>query len=238
MNKKLIYKIVIGAIVLFGGFGIFEGSDLFDGSSAPEVTQLDSIAEIPEYSGDDYAIINDDVPDFSEKDMEVLSTPGYEYYSAIDSLGRCGYAEACVGEETRPTEAREDISSVRPAGYQSLKFDCVEGGWLWNRGHLIAFTLTGENANDHNLVTQTRHSNGTVMVKFELAVADYIEETGNHVAYRSTPMYKGEELVPRGIWLQGYSIEDEGKGVCFNVFIYNAQPGIEIDYATGDAWEE
>lgn len=238
-TKRNIVKILIVLFVIVGGYGAYTGVGAYMEEQGLVQIEVEKVApgEVLEYTGEAYTVINGNNPDFSKADIARLSMPGYEYYSALDSLGRCGYAEACVGPETRPTEDRESISSVEPAGYQSLKFDSVSGGWLWNRGHLIAFTLTGENANDHNLVTLSSYANQDTMVDFELGVAEYIESTGNHVAYRSTPIYKGDELVPRGILLEAYSVEDKGESICFNVYIHNVQPNIEIDYTTGEAWE-
>lgn len=189
------------------------------------------LENIPEYSGDAVAIINDNNPQFSELVME-----SYEYYSELDYLGRCGVAHASLGMDLMPTEQRESISQVKPSGWLNKEYDIVEGGYLYNRCHLIGFQLAGENANEKNLITGTKYMNSPIMTKYENAIAGYIKETGNHVMYRVTPMYQGSDLVAKGIQIEGYSVEDQGEGVCFNVFLYNEQPGIIIDHGTGESW--
>ena len=170
--------------------------------------------------------------------MTVVSAAiGIEYYSELDSLGRCGVAEACVGVDLMPTEERESISKVKPTGWVQNQYDFVDGGSLYNRCHLIGFQLTGENANEKNLVTGTRYMNVEGMLPFENQVADYVASTGNHVLYRVTPAFVDTELVARGVEMEAYSVEDQGRGVCFHVYCYNVQPGVEIDYATGENWE-
>ena len=191
-----------------------------------------SISDIPAYSGNDYIILNNNVPNFSESD---LTTTSFEEYSPLDSLGRCGVAFANVGTDIMPTEKRESISSVKPSGWQSIKYDIVEGKYLYNRSHLIGYQLTAENANDRNLITGTRYFNATLMLPYENMVADYIKETNNHVLYRVTPVFEGDNLVATGIQMEAKSVEDDGEGIQFNVFVYNVQPGITIDYATGNS---
>lgn len=191
-----------------------------------------SIDNIPKYSGEDYIILNDNVPNFSESD---LTTTSFEEYSPLDSLGRCGVAYSNIGTDIMPTEKRESISSVKPSGWQSVKYDIVEGKYLYNRSHLIGYQLTAENANDRNLITGTRYFNATLMLPYENMVADYIKETNNHVLYRVTPVYEGDNLVATGVQMEAKSVEDNGEGIEFNVFVYNIQPGITIDYATGDS---
>lgn len=186
---------------------------------------------IPEYSGEAYVAINGNEPDFAEKD---LSTKSYEFYSELDHLGRCGVTVACLGEELMPTEDRESISHVKPSGWVQGQYDFVDGNSLYNRCHMIGFQLAGENANEKNLITGTRYMNTIGMLPFENMVADYIKETGNHVMYRVTPIYDGDNLVASGVQMEGYSVEDEGEGIYFNVYAYNVQPGVEIDYATGE----
>lgn len=210
-----------------------ESSDTDAGSES--VSYSADLSDIPEYSGDPYVVIDDNVPDFSEEDM---TTESFETYSELDSLGRCGEAYADIGEDLMPTGERESISEVTPSGWQSVQYDSVDGGYLYNRCHLIGYQLTAENANEENLITGTRYLNVEGMLPFENLVADYIEETGNHVLYRVTPLFEGDDLVARGVQMEAYSVEDDGEGVEFNVFCYNVQPGIEIDYATGDSWEE
>lgn len=186
---------------------------------------------IPEYSGEAYVAINGNEPDFAEKD---LSTKSYEFYSELDHLGRCGVTVACLGQDLMPTEDRESISHVKPSGWVQGQYDFVDGNSLYNRCHLIGFQLAGENANEKNLITGTRYMNTIGMLPFENMVADYIKETGNHVMYRVTPIYDGGNLVASGVQMEGYSVEDEGEGIYFNVYAYNVQPGVEIDYATGE----
>ena len=193
----------------------------------------DSVMDIPAFAGEPYVIVNNNQPEFTEKD---LVTESYEYYSPLDSLERCGYAMASVGVDLMPTEARESISSVKPSGWVQNKYDFVDGKSLYNRCHLIGFQLTGENANERNLITGTRYCNVDGMLPFENLIADYVKETENHVVYRVTPIYDGDNLVARGVQMEAYSVEDSGSGVCFNVYVYNSQPGVIIDYATGENW--
>ena len=167
-----------------------------------------------------------------------MTSSSYEVYSPLDSLGRCGAASACVGLDLMPTEERGSIGQVKPSGWQTVKYDCVDGKYLYNRCHLIGFQLTGENANKQNLITGTRYMNVDGMLPFENMVADYVKETENHVLYRVTPMYTGDDLVAAGVLMEAKSVEDGGEGVCFNVYVYNCQPGVEIDYATGESWLE
>ena len=203
-----------------------------DGSS--QVQTADSVDDVPEYSGEPYVEINDNQPEFEEYE---LTTVPFEEYSELDELGRCGEAEACVGEETMPTEERESISSVEPTGWENEKYDNVDGGYVYNRCHLIGFQLTGENANEENLITGTRYMNTEGMLPFENMVADYIHDTDNHVLYRVTPIFEGEDLVASGVQMEAESVEDDGAGICFNVYVYNVQPQITINYATGENWE-
>lgn len=194
-----------------------------------------SLEEIPEFSGEAYVAINGNVPFFVE---EEYTTESYEYYSELDSLGRCGVTMACIGTDIMPTEDRGEIGSVKPTGWQSVKYDCVDGKYLYNRCHLIGFQLAGENANKKNLITGTRYLNIEGMLPFENMVADYVQETENHVLFRVTPIFEGDNLVASGVVMEGLSMEDGGEDICFCIYAYNAQPGIVIDYATGDSWEE
>lgn len=193
-----------------------------------------SLEDIPAYTGSPYIALNDNQPEFEEGD---LSSESFETYSPLDSLGRCGPAYACIGQDLMPTEDRESISGVHPTGWVQAEYDTVDGGSLYNRCHLIGFQLTGENANEENLITGTRYMNVEGMLPFENLVADYVKETGNHVLYRSTPVFEGDNLVASGVVMEALSVEDDGEGVCFHVYVYNVQPGIEIDYATGKSWE-
>lgn len=191
-------------------------------------------SKIPEYSGEPYAEVNGNAPTFT---AEEITAEAFEQYSDLDSLGRCGTAFANVCAELMPTEERGSISSVKPSGWQSVSYDFVDGRSLYNRCHLIGYQLTGENANRRNLITGTRYMNVMGMLPFEDMVADYVKETDGHVLYRVTPVFVGEELVARGVWMEGYSVEDDGDGVYFSVFCYNVQPGVIIDYATGESSE-
>ncbi len=189
-----------------------------------------SLDEIPDYSGQPYVIVDNNMPQFTEKEITTMS---YESYGVQDLLGRCGAAEACIGQDLMPTENRESISSVKPSGWQVQTYDFVDQQYLYNRCHLIGFQLTGENANERNLITGTRYMNVEGMLPFENQVAEYIERTDNHVMYRVTPVFEGANLVADGVQMEAYSVEDNGRGVCFNVFVYNVQPGVVIDYLTG-----
>ena len=192
------------------------------------------VAEVPDYEGEPYVVLNDNEPDFTEAE---ITTEAYEDYSDLDALGRCGEAEACIGEELMPTGERESISSVKPTGWVNEKYDSVDGGYLYNRCHLIGYQLSGENANEENLITGTRYMNVEGMLPFEDMVADYVHETDNHVMYRVTPVFEGDDLVASGVQMEAESVEDDGEGVSFNVYVYNVQPDITIDYATGENWE-
>lgn len=191
-----------------------------------------SLADIPEFSDTPYVVLNDNQPDFADSDF---TNEAFETYSPLDELGRCGVAYANVGLETMPTEERGSISQVKPTGWQSVKYDFVDGKNLYNRCHLIGFQLTAENANRQNLITGTRYMNVEGMLPFENMVADYVKETGNHVLYRVTPIFEGDNLVASGVQMEAESVEDKGEGICFNVYAYNNQPGVVIDYATGES---
>ncbi len=193
-----------------------------------------SLEDVPAYSGTPYVVLDEGYPDFPEED---LTTTSFETYSPLDLLGRCGPAYANVGPETMPTEERGSIGQVQPSGWQTVRYDFVDGDYLYNRCHLIGYQLTAENANEENLITGTRYLNVEGMLPFEDLVAEYVEETGNHVLYRVTPIFEDTELVARGVQMEALSVEDEGEGVCFNVYVYNVQPGVVIDYATGESWE-
>ncbi len=191
--------------------------------------------QLPAYNGAPYVIVNDNQPDFLEKD---LTTESFEYYGQLDYLGRCTACFASIGKDLMPTEKRGSISAVKPTGWHSSQYDSVDGGSLYNRCHLIAFQLTGENANERNLITGTRYMNATGMLPFEEKTGNYIRNTGNHVLYRVTPIFVGDELVARGVQMEAFSVEDKGEGICFNVYCFNVQPGIVIDYLTGDNYAE
>ena len=193
-----------------------------------------TVDDVPAYSGEPYVEVNDNQPEFTE---EELTTVSYEDYSELDELGRCQSAEACIGQDLMPTEARESISSVKPTGWKNKSYDTVDGGYVYNRCHLIGFQLTGENANEENLITGTRYMNVEGMLPFEDEVAAYIKETDNHVMYRVTPVFEGDDLVASGVQMQAETVEDDGVGISFNVYVYNVQPYVVIDYKTGENWE-
>ena len=192
-----------------------------------------TLADIPAFSGQPYVVLYDNQPDFSE---EELSTTAFESYGNLDALGRCTVAYANLGQELMPTEERGNIGQIKPSGWQTVKYDSVDGKYLYNRCHLIGYQLSGENANEKNLITGTRYMNVEGMLPFENMVADYIKETGNHVLYRVTPFFDGDNLLANGVQMEALSVEDKGEGICFHVYVYNSQPGIHIDYATGDSW--
>lgn len=205
---------------------------LEDKGGSSQVVSSASFDKVPPYSGDPYVVINDNQPVFDGEETEGES---FETYEELDSLGRCGTAYAKIGKELMPTEKRGNISPVKPSGWQSAKYDSVEGKYLYNRCHLIGFQLSGENANERNLITGTRYLNVEGMLPFENQVAEYVRTTGNHVLYRVTPVYEGDDLVARGVQMEAKSVEDGGEEICFHIFAYNCQPGITIDYATGES---
>lgn len=191
-----------------------------------------SIDNLPSYDGNDYIIINDNEPIFDEKEK---NTNSFSKYSNLDSLDRAGMAFANIGQDLMPTEERGSIGMIKPSGWHTIKYDIVDGKYLYNRCHLIGYQLTGENANEKNLITCTRQMNTGSMLKFENMVASYIKDTNNHVLYRVTPIYDDNNLVAKGVQMEALSVEDNGDGIKFNVFVYNVQDGIYIDYKTGDS---
>ena len=199
-------------------------------------TALEAFASetIPEYSGNPYVELNGNLPYFTE---EELSTTAFELYSELDSLGRCGAGYANICKEIMPTEERGSIGMVKPTGWHTVKYDCITDRYLYNRCHLIGYQLAGENANEKNLITGTRYLNVDGMLPFENEVADYVNDTDNHVLYRVTPVFSGDNLLASGVIIEAKSVEDNGAGVQFNVYCYNVQPGISIDYTTGESWE-
>ncbi len=203
--------------------------------TSSEETGLDeiiSLSDIPEYSGELYIAINGNVPFFTDDEM---TTQSFESYSDLDSLGRCGPAFACVGQDIMPVEKRGSIQEVKPSGWHSIRYDFVDGESLYNRCHLIGYQLTGENANEKNLITGTRYFNSVGMVPFENLAADYVKETGGHIMYRVTPIFEGDNLVADGVLMEARSVEDDGESVLYCQYVYNIEPGVIIDYATGDA---
>lgn len=214
---------------------LFEKEEVPPAEEEPEESVI-TLDTLPEYSGVPYVELEGNVPTFTEEELTVTA---YEVYSPLDLLGRCGEARACVGPELMPTEERGPIGMVKPSGWQTVRYDDrIDGKYLYNRCHLIGYQLTGENANEMNLITGTRYLNVEGMLPFENEVADYVQETGNHVLYRVTPVFHGVELVARGVQMEACSVEDGGEGVCFHVYCYNVQPGVEIRYLNGDSWAE
>lgn len=220
-RKKILLPVILAVNL------IFSGCNLAKADSA-------DLAAIPEYTGSAYTVLNDNIPDFPEEDFTKES---FETYSDMDSLGRCGVAYANIGEDLMPTTKRGSIGQVKPSGWHTVKYDSVDGKYLYNRCHLIGYQLTAENANEKNLITGTRYLNTEGMLPFENMVADYIKETGNHVLYRVTPLFDGNNLVATGVQMEAESVEDKGDGILYNVFCYNIQPGITIDYKSGDSSE-
>ncbi len=226
--KKLL--ILLMAVFLSAGlWGCQEGSGQ---SGSKDGQESVSSSQIPDYDGEMTIVLDNNEPDFDPDD---LTEKSYESYSELDEEGRCQAAEACVGKDIMPTEDRGAIGMVKPTGWHTVKYDNVDGKYLYNRCHLIAFQLTGENANRKNLITGTRSFNVDGMLPYEEMVGDYVRETGNHVLYRVTPVFEGDDLVAKGVQMEAMSVEDEGEDIEFNVFVYNVQDGIEIDYETGES---
>lgn len=211
--------------------GVLSGDNEQNGEHSDDIGAEFDFSALPPYSGEPYISVCGGDPDFSEDEITSVS---YEYYSELDALGRCGVCIASVGQDIMPTEKRGSIGQVKPTGWHTVKYDFVDGKYLYNRCHLIGFQLTGENANRRNLITGTRYLNVEGMLPFENMVADYVKETGNHVMYRVTPIFVGDELLARGVHIEAESVEDGGDGIMFNVFCYNVQPGVVLDYATGE----
>ena len=233
-NKQSnIYPIV--ALIIFLIVGVYEGRIVFqpinDNSNVVKQVSYD-LASIPEYSNTNYVVLNNNEPNFTESDY---TTDSFERYSELDSLGRAKVAYANIGVDLMPTEERGSIGQVKPSGWHLVKYDIVNGKYLYNRCHLIGFQLTGQNANPKNLITCTRQMNTVGMLEFENKVANYIKSTNNHVLYRVTPIYKEDNLLASGVVMEAYSVEDNGEGIKFNIFVYNVQDGIDIDYKTGDS---
>lgn len=194
------------------------------------------LSQIPNYTGNPYTIVNDNEPEFDESDF---TTEAFETYSDLDNLGRCGVAYANICKELMPTEKRGKIGMIKPSGWHTVKYpEIIKDRYLYNRCHLIGFQLAGENANEKNLITGTRYLNVDGMLPFEDEIADYVNNTGNHVLYRVTPVFDGDNLIASGVQMEAESVEDSGEGVKFNVYCYNVQPGSGIDYATGDSWAD
>lgn len=239
-NLSLLLALLLLFTFLLPGCSEFDEEFVMEPPSAASVEvesalledSIVSVNDVPPFTDQPYVAINNNIPVFPEEDYKPVS---FEKYGDLDSLGRCTVAYACVGKDLMPTEERGSIGQVKPTGWQSTKYDNVDGKYLYNRCHLIGFQLTGENANQCNLITGTRYLNIDGMLPFENMVADFVKETGIHVLYRVTPIFDGENLVSRGVQMEGKSVEDNGEGICFNVYAYNNQPDIEIDYATGES---
>ena len=226
--KRRFLKLIAFVLVLV--FSLSLGSCLAFLEPEGESVNLDSI---PAFDGKRaYVVINDNTPFFTESEIVSQS---YEKYSELDYLGRCGVAIACVGKDIMPTEDRGSIGQVKPSGWHTVKYDIVDGKYLYNRCHLIGYQLTGENANKGNLITGTRYLNIEGMLDFENMIADYVKDTENHVMYRVTPIFDGSNLLASGVLMEAYSVEDAGAGIEFCVYAYNAQPGVDIDYKTGNS---
>lgn len=226
MNKRLIAALI--AVILLVSASVtactlLRSSVKENETTVPSGTQTDET----------YIKVNGNVPLFSDEEKKTAAA--FENYSDLDALGRCGVAFVCVGKETMPTEERGPIGSIKPSGWHSVKYDFVDGKYLYNRCHLIGYQLTAENANEKNLITGTRYLNTKGMLPFENMVADYVKETGNHVLYRVTPVFESKNLVASGVYMEAYSVEDNGDGICFYVYVFNRQPGVKIDYLTGDS---
>ena len=240
----LALALAFGATAL-AGCSDATNDDAADGPTAPSAADVSSV---PAYTGSPYILINDDEPSFTDEEIAEAgaaadANAGFERYSDLDALGRCGAAFACIGPETRPTEERGDIHEIHPTGWEQEFYEFVEDPGdgeeeaVYNRCHLIAFSLSGENANERNLITGTHYMNTEGMLPFENSINRYIDRTDNHVLYRVTPVFVGDELVARGVHMEARSVEDDGEGVSFNIYCYNVQPRVTIDYATGENWE-
>lgn len=227
----LLIFFIVGSVPGLSGCSSKKAGNSGAAASVSAQTDMASFA----YDGKPYVVINDNDPDFTEADM---TTASFESYGELDGLGRCTTAFANIGKDLMPAEKRGSIGEVKPTGWQTAKYDNVDGKYLYNRCHLIGYQLTGENANAKNLITGTRYLNVDGMLPFENMVADYIKETGNHVLYRVTPVFSGDNLVASGVHMEAESVEDNGDGILFNVYCFNAQPGIAIDYATGDSHQD
>ena len=231
-NKKK--QFVLSILIVLVAIGTYYKDEIQEYIQINKTYAIESydMSNIPQYSGNSYVVLNDNKPNFTDEDYLKGS---FEEYSELDALGRCGVAYANVSVDTMPTEERESIGQIKPSGWHTVKYDIVSGKYLYNRCHLIGYQLTGENANPKNLITCTRSMNTEGMLEFENQVADYVKETNNHVLYRVTPIFEGKNLVASGVQIEASSVEDKCKDVCFNVYIYNVQDGIEINYSNGDS---
>ena len=251
-NRKNVIKITIISLLIIIAIGLSNGNireyidEILNGNKVKAVASsaIESIGKriaestkvsfdldkVPEFKDEPYVIINNNKPEFEEK---YFTTKSFEKYSELDSLGRCGVAFANIGKDLMPTESRGEIGMIKPSGWRIEKYNFIDGKYLYNRCHLIGFQLTGENANEKNLITGTRYLNVEGMLPFENEVAEYVKTKNKHVLYRVTPIFKDKNLVASGVQMEAMSVEDKGKSICFNVYVYNNQPGVEIDYKTG-----
>lgn len=247
-KRKLVTSIVVIVLIIVGGFlpdkdrdipkdtgeiETVENTQTESEQNVPKHTESFDLSNIPEFTGNPYVEINSNVPDFTADELSKAKT-SYKNFSQLDSLGRCGTAEASIGKDLLPTEDRTSIGMIKPSGWHTVRYDdLVDGNYLYNRCHLIAFCLSGENANRDNLITGTRYMNCDGMLPFEEKTVRFVEDTGKHVLYRVTPVFNDNELVARGVHMEAKSVEDNGQGLSFNIYCYNNQPGISIDYSTG-----
>lgn len=232
-DKKRLFSLIIVIAILVISFYMEQKSYSLENNDTNNNKTSYTINNIPKYDGKDYVNINNGNPSFSDS---LKNTKSFEKYSKLDSLGRCGVATANIGIDLMPTEKRGRIGMIKPSGWHTVRYDdLVEGKYLYNRCHLIGYQLTGENANPKNLITCTRYMNAVSMLEYENKVANYIKNTRNHVLYRVTPVFENDNLVANGVQMEAYSVEDNGKGIKFNIFVYNVQKGIDIDYKTGDS---
>lgn len=229
-KKQFIFSILI-VLVAIGTYYKDEIQEYIQINKTYAIESYD-MSNIPQYSGKSYVVLNDNKPNFTDEDyLKGI----FEEYSELDALGRCGVAYANVSVDTMPTSERGSIGQIKPSGWHTVKYDIVSGKYLYNRCHLIGYQLTGENANPKNLITCTRSMNTEGMLEFENQVADYIKETNNHVLYRVTPIFEENNLVASGVQIEASSVEDKCGDICFNVYVYNVQDGIEINYSNGDS---
>lgn len=240
-NSKNINKILLTliAVIIVGIAGYFNIEDEQHTNKPINENKISytisfDLTSVPAFTNEPYVVLNENKPNFSEEDF---SKETFEEYSPLDYLGRCGVAFAKVGKETMPKEPRGEIGMVKPSGWKTAKYDIIDGKYLYNRCHLIGYQLTAENANEKNLITGTRYMNVQGMLPFENMVAEYVKSTNNHVLYRVTPIFEGENLVASGVQIEAESVEDKGENICFNVYVYNVQPGININYSNGESIE-
>ncbi len=230
--KKKFASIVILLFIILQVVGIYFQDEIKNFINRYVTVESYALSDIPEYNNEPYVVINNNEPEFSDEDK---TTKSFEKYDNLDYLGRATKAFANISTDLMPTEKRGNIGMVKPSGWHTVKYDIVDGKYLYNRCHLIGYQLTGENANENNLITCTRNTNTSTMLDMENKVTEYIKKTNNHVLYRVRAIYDGDNLLASGIQMEALSIEDNGKGIKFNIYIYNVQPGIKIDYKTGDS---